>query len=210
MYQPLSFEEIRANILAEYRNKIAGADISVGSEIYARASVFAAGCSLLSYGLVYVERQIFPDTADTGNLEHHAALYDLERKEPTAATGQILLTGTNGTVVSSGLTLVHADGTEFTTTSGGTIASGELAVNAAAAVGSAGNRITGDALTVQSPPAGVDAEAEVSGDFSGGTDDETDDALRARVLARMRAGNAGGRASDYEQWALAIDGVVAA
>ncbi|HND28872.1 MAG TPA: baseplate J/gp47 family protein, partial [Myxococcota bacterium] len=208
-YDPKDFETLRTMLLNEYRNQVAGADITPGQEIYARCSVTAAALAMLAAGLQFVERQIFPDTADEANLEHHANLYGLTRKIATSATGTVTITGTNGTLVASGLVMVAEDGTEFTSTSGGTISSGELVVNVQAEIGAAGNKFADDELTIQSPPGGVDPTATVI-TTSGGTDLESVGALCARVLARMRAGNAGGRASDYEQWALAIDGVVAA
>lgn len=211
-YDPPSFETARALLLDEYRAHINGADVSPKSEIFARASVGAGAVALLAHGVKYVERQVFPDTADSDNLERHAGLYGLERKDATAASGgTIELSGTNGTVVAAGLVALHADGTAFETTSGGVIAAGILVVAAiATTTGSAGNKVTGDALTVQSPPVGVQSDAEVASDFSGGTDEESDAELLDRVLVRMRAGSAGGTATDYEQWALSINGVVAA
>lgn len=208
-YSPPSIDAIHLQLLVEYRNLINGADVSSDSEIYARAMVAAGAAAQISYGLKYVERQIFPDTADSDNLDRHAGLYGLERKDPTAATGGIVrLTGTNGTVVAAGLTLYHDDGTEFVTTTGGTITLGSLQVSAEAVTeGTDGNKAAGDELTVQSPPAGVDSTASVWLEFSGGTDEESDAELLARVLTRMRAGNAGGTHTDYEQWALEVDGV---
>ena len=46
--------------------------------------------------------------------------------------------------------------------------------------------------------------------LSGGTDDETDEALRDRVLRRIRQPPMGGAAYDYEAWALAVPGVTRA
>lgn len=211
-YDPPTFEEVRADLLDTYRNNITGAKVAAGSENYARASVAAAGTVLICQGVKTVERQIFPDTADLDSLVRHGGLYEIERRPATAATsGKILLTGTNATVVAAGLVGVYEDGTEFETTSGGVIALGVLDVDAIATTeGSAGNLVVDDVLTIQSPPAGVDGEATVSQDFSGGTDIESQAELLARVLARMRAGNAGGTDTDYEQWVLTVAGVVSA
>ena len=210
-YAPPDFETIRDDALTIYRGLVNGADISEDSEIYARASVAAAVAAQICYGVKYTENQIFPDTADSGNLERHAGLYGLSRKEPTISTGTVRLTGTNGTVVAAGLTLLHEDGTEFITTSGGTIAGGLLDVTVDSVTpGSIANKSDGDELDVQTPPSGVDSTATAEGDLTGGTDEETDEALIARVLNRMQMGNAGGTANDYEQWALEVAGVLQA
>jgi len=46
--------------------------------------------------------------------------------------------------------------------------------------------------------------------MDGGTDEETDDELRLRVLDRIRQPPMGGDANDYVQWALAVPGVTRA
>lgn len=211
-YEPPSYATILQAILDDYKNRVDGADVSADTEIYRRAAVTAGAIWALSYGLRYVENQIFPDTADTANLERHAALYGYTRKAAQPATdGEITLTGTNSTVVSAGLSLAHADGTTYTTTTGGTILGGQLIVSAEADEGGlATNKSSGVALTVQSPPSGVDAVATISTAFTDGTADETDAQLLARLLQRIRQGNAGGTASDYELWALEVDGVIEA
>jgi len=59
------------------------------------------------------------------------------------------------------------------------------------------------------PVANVDASAIVVS-MTGGTDTETDDELRARILERIRNPPMGGDAEDYVQWALAVPGVTRA
>jgi uncharacterized phage protein gp47/JayE len=46
--------------------------------------------------------------------------------------------------------------------------------------------------------------------LTGGTDQETDDELRLRVLTRIRQPPMGGDADDYVAWALAVPGVTRA
>jgi uncharacterized phage protein gp47/JayE len=46
--------------------------------------------------------------------------------------------------------------------------------------------------------------------MDGGTDTETDDQLRGRILKRIQNPPMGGDADDYEQWALAVPGVTRA
>lgn len=209
MYSPPTFEELRDSALVLYRNLIPGADVSPDSEIYARSCVAAGVAAQICYGVRYVEDQVFPDTADTGNLERHAALYEISRLEATTSTGTLTLTGTPGVVVAPGLTGLHADGTEFVTTSGGTIpGGGALDVGLdSVTTGTVANKPAGDELEIQTPPPGVDGTAVIATDCEGGTDDELDEALLVRVLARMRAGNAGGTEADYVQWATSVDGV---
>lgn len=211
-YAPPTYEEIRDALLVVYRNLIPGADISEDSEIYARACIAAAAAAQNSYGVRYVEDQIFPDTADLDGLVRHAACYGIDRLDPTTSSGTLTITGVPATVVAAGLTGIHADGTEYITTSGGVIpGGGSLDVTLdSVTTGSVANKPAGDELEIQSPPIGVDSTATIATDCEGGTDIESQAALLARVLARMQAGNAGGTASDYVQWAEAVDGVLQA
>jgi uncharacterized phage protein gp47/JayE len=56
---------------------------------------------------------------------------------------------------------------------------------------------------------GVSAQA-IAVDLTGGTDTETDDELRARILQRIRNPPMGGDLQDYVAWALAVPGVTRA
>jgi len=56
---------------------------------------------------------------------------------------------------------------------------------------------------------GVDS-ATLHGDMSGGTDMETDDQLRERILFRIQQPPMGGDANDYVAWALSVPGVTRA
>jgi uncharacterized phage protein gp47/JayE len=208
-YGVRSFETILDAMLADWRNRVPGLNTAVDTEVYIRTAVVAGALWGLECGLKFVENQIFPDTADFVNLKRWAATYDITPTPPQAASdGTITLTGVNTTIVASGLVLAHEDGTTYTTTSGGTIASGILAVAATCDdAGASGNKSAGTVLTVQAPPAGVDATASITTGFANGADDETQAHLLARVLNRIRQGNAGGTANDYEQWALSITGV---
>lgn len=72
-----SFDEILNAILTDYVNQDATADISKGSLIFLKASAQASAIWGLYKEIGYVARQIFPDTADRENLEHHAAIRGL-------------------------------------------------------------------------------------------------------------------------------------
>jgi len=74
--------------------------------------------------------------------------------------------------------------------------------------GADGNDDPGIILTFTSPIAGVGSTVTVSADgITGGTDEEEDDDLRERVLARKRQPPHGGADFDYEAWALEVGGI---
>ncbi|MCK6521826.1 baseplate J/gp47 family protein [Myxococcota bacterium] len=201
------FDQALDEQLDAYRNRISGARIEEGSEIHGRAVLGAVAVAQLGAGLFWVRDQAFPTTADTVHLERHAALVDLQRKPAATAAGTVTFTGTSGVLVPAGTLLTAADGTEFVTSVSGTLASGTLTVAVEAVLpGTAGNRVEGDVLEVAAPPSGVDADAEVVS-ITGGTEEETDAALRSRVLTRLRSGDGGGTLADFERWASEVAGV---
>lgn len=207
-YQPKTYDEIRAALLTDYQNQIPGADISEGSDIYVKASVLASALWGLYQYQRYIEKQIFPDQADSAGLERHTSIRGISRKQPAKASGTATLTGTSGTVVPSGLTLKVSNGVSFETTTGGTISASILDVTARAKDGGvSGNIAINTALTVQDPPSGCNSAATAKTAFTGGTDREKDSALLARLLDVIRQPPAGGKKNDYRQWALGVSGV---
>jgi uncharacterized phage protein gp47/JayE len=74
--------------------------------------------------------------------------------------------------------------------------------------GALGNLPEGSSLTASPPVPGLISVTVVG--LTGGTDTETDDELRARILKRIQQPPMGGSATDYEQWALAVPGVTRA
>lgn len=207
-FTPLTFEELRDGLVDDWRNRVEGADTSEDSLTWQVLSVIAGGLWGLHYRLGWVEDQVFPDTADSANLQRHAAVYGLEKKAAQAASdGTVRVTVDIGTEIEAGLSLTFEDGTTYTTTSGGTSVGGYVDVTAAAdEAGLGGNRDAGDALVVEDAPAGVD-DAEVLVAFTDGVDEETDAQLLERLLARIRTGAPAGTAADYEAWALTVTGV---
>ena len=177
------------------------------------AVVLAATAHGLYGYLDWQARQILPDTADSEMLDRHASLWlDEPRKDAAAATGDLLLTGTTGTVVPIGTELSRANGYLYATTAEATLAAGAATVAVqCASTGVDTSAPASETLTFVTPITGVNSTATVAADgLSGGTDTESDSALRARVLARIKEPPHGGAAFDYETWALEVPGVTRA
>lgn len=176
----------------------------------ALARMTAGLVHLLHGHLAWIARQAFPDTADAEELERWAGLYGFARKVSEPATGQVEFTGTTGAVIPQATRLRRSDGVEFETLADATISSGVATADVQAVLaGAAGDTTAGAAVLQLSPAlAGVVLEVEVlSPGLLDGSDAETDEELRARVVARLRAGSRGGSAADYEVWALEVGGV---
>lgn len=74
------FDDILAAILTDYNNLDSAPNTGVGSIVWIKAACLAS----MLWGLYryqdYLANQIFPDTADTDNLNHHGSVYGLPRK----------------------------------------------------------------------------------------------------------------------------------
>lgn len=79
-YPTPSFDEILAGILRDFQNIMPGVDVSQGSLAYMKAAGYASALWGLYQYQTWIARQVFPDTADSAQLEHHANIRGLVRK----------------------------------------------------------------------------------------------------------------------------------
>ena len=178
------------------------------AEVYAR--VVAAASHSLNGFIEYVAKQIIIDTAEVEFLERWGSIWGVLRLAAAAADGQATLSTSVGAVIPVGTLLKAFDSIEYATDAEVTATGSSTVVNITAVVaGSAGNRTTGQTLTLVSPVAGVQPTA-TAGALSGGADLETDDSLRTRLLERIQNPPQGGAAADYHAWALEVAGVTRA
>lgn len=145
-----------------------------------------------------------PESLDTMGLD-----YDLPRQPSTRAQGpQVQVTGVDGTVIGVGdLTLLYGPTSIlYTNTTGGTITGGFLDVAVQCDVaGQIGNIQAPDTMNLVSPPVGVDILSNVIQNIADGSDIETNDSYRARLLTRRQNAPAGGNETDYPQFAFDAD-----
>lgn len=73
------FDELFNNILTDYQNQFPEADVSQGSLIFIKSACLASALWGLYKYQDYIADQIFPDTSDTTNLEHHVWVRGLTR-----------------------------------------------------------------------------------------------------------------------------------
>lgn len=149
-----------------------------------------------------------PMSAWGGYLELHGELMDVPRLDAAKATGVVTFTGDVAATISTGTEIAaesadpDADPVVFRTLApaavgiGGTV---DVAIEAAVA-GAAGNVPTGSITLIQSPVANVTAVVNALA-TTGGSEVETDEEYRPRVVAKYRAAQGAGTAADYERWA---------
>lgn len=205
-----SFTDIRDTLLRDIANQLPSADTGPDSDLFIRAASVASAVEGLYQHQAWIVRQIFPDTADTEYLELHAAVRGLTRKRAVSASGLIRFTGIPGTMVPSGQSGTVNKQSYITTADSTLDATGKADIPAAAAVsGTAGNQPAGTIIQLSAIPAGIDSQATII-DMTGGTEQESDSELLARLLELIRRPPAGGNKYDYRRWAMNIPGVTAA
>ena len=162
-----------------------------------------------------VLRRGFASTTFGAYLDLRCEEHGISRKEAQKATGVVKITGTPGIVIPAGtLAATEADAAtstpsvEFETTEEVKLSSDGMATVAIAAVeaGAQGN-VAASAIkllmTSVGGVAGITNEAETSG----GADIESDEALLARLMAKIRQPATSGNAAQYRQWALEVPGI---
>jgi len=205
-----TLDELISRGKTNYDSKLEGADTRLIDGTLSILNKDHAGAIHGNYGaLKTIEKQVFIQTAQTEELEKHASQRGVERKPATKATGTVEATGNNGSIIPAGAVLTRSDNERFLVDSEETIAGGTatLALTAETA-GSSGNTEEGSALGFVSPIGGVNSEVTVNaGGIADGNPEETDDELRARLLALVQNIPMAGAVNDYERWALEIEGV---
>ena len=206
-----SLSELIARVRADIDTRLPGADSRLRHSVLAVISSGLAGLAAGLYSfLEYGFRQSLPDTADGDWLSRHAAVWDEPRKAATACTAQIDIAGLDGSAVPIGTELQRSDGVRYRVTVAATIAAGVAVVPVEAIEPGLNASVdVGAGLTFTSPVPGVQATATVA-NATPGADEEDDEALRGRVLERIRKPPAGGAAHDYVRWAKQQPGVTRA
>lgn len=208
-------DEIYGELAAAFAGatgQTAGQDGDLAVRLYAVAAQVYA----LYVQADWTARQCFPQTAAGEYLDQHAFLRGLERKEAAQAVGVIRFhvdqVGSTDLTIPAGTVCMTAGLVRFETTEAAVLQAGRLYVDAPAKAvepGAAGNAAAETILTMAVAPVGVSRCSNPEG-FTGGTDQEDDETLRARVLETYRRLPNGANAAFYEQGALSFPEVAAA
>lgn len=173
-----------------------------------------AGGVYSAYGyLDWIAEQSTPWGATDERAAAWGALKGVVQKPASFAAGAETITGPPGTDIPARTGLSRSDGFSYATAAEITLdANGRGVITfAATATGALGNAAAGTLLQFTSPIAGVSAGGIVTANpVTGGADIEDPDAFKARYLQVYAAPPAGGAATDYMEWALAVPGVTRA
>jgi uncharacterized phage protein gp47/JayE len=206
--------EVRDQIRRDFNARLPGADALLRQSNLSVVADVVAGISYLHFGYqVWLSDQLFVDTCETAFLERWASIWGLTRKPAVAALGGVAVTGSPGATVPAGTEFQRGDRVRYQAPDGATLdgtGNATVAVEAESP-GVAGDAATGTTVTTVGAIAGVTATGTVAAPgIGGGADEETDDQLRLRLLARIQSPPHGGAAADYVAWMLEVPGVTRA
>jgi uncharacterized phage protein gp47/JayE len=211
-------EQIKTRMKQSYKNKT-GAEVGEDTDIGLRMDVFAAEILSLQANADWLKRQMFIQTATGENLDYHAQVRGVARKSGTPAQGGVGFSANTPAVTSinipAGTLLSTADDVpkRYVTLAAGTIPAGNtdsgLVPVEAQFNGETGNVLSDKIVVMVQPPMGV-ATVTNPAALSGGTNDESDEALRQRLIDSYKSVENGANAVYYQNTACNVDGVYSA
>jgi uncharacterized phage protein gp47/JayE len=194
---------------------LAGYSPDDASDIGIRIRLLAGEIYSLGAAVDWLKRQTFAQTASGRELGYRAQERGLSRREPAHAHGTLTFSRDSavwfdvpvkaGTVC----TTAGTNPVRYVTAGDAVLKANTLSVEVPAQAeegGSAGNTEAGTVTVMVTPPTGIQAVTNASA-FVGGEDEESDDALRSRLLQSSAAASNGANAAYYRNYALSCDGV---
>lgn len=204
--------QLQSRIAADLSGQLLdGGSLLSRSVLKVMATVWAGACHLMYGFLLWAFKQCFMDVCEAEFLERWARIWGVTRKAGAYAAGPVLVQGREGSVIPTGSLWRDARGLLYSSQQDSTVGdngTGSVPLRAIEQ-GAVGNVEATSSLQLVSPLVGVNMEGS-AGTITGGLDPESDELLRVRMLAKVQAPPHGGKASDYVQWALAVDGVTRA
>ena len=189
---------------------------SEGCDSAVRLYALAAELQSLLMQADWVLDQSFPQTAQGTYLDYHAETRALTRLPAAKATGVLRFSAPSAAVtdyeIDAGSVAMTSGGVRFETTEKATLAKGKNYVDVpaiAVEAGANGNAIAGAIHLMSVYPVGI-TQCENPEAFSGGSDEESDEKLRERVLESYKRLPNGANAAFYEQEAMRFPTVASA
>ncbi|MCA1452122.1 baseplate J/gp47 family protein [Bradyrhizobium sp. BRP22] len=222
-----ALREVRSLVRDSIRASLPGADANVpNSVLRVLSDNQGALCHLTLQYIDWLALQLLPDTAETEWLDRHGQIWLVNadgskgRKLATLAHGTARFVGDGAVIpahtqMQSGVAMPAGSDSPYNVVTFETLEDIETSIGGvngsirALDPGSFGNLPADSPLSIYPPVPGVETIATVVA-MTGGTDTETDEQLRDRILRRIQKPPMGGAVHDYEAWALAVPGVTRA
>lgn len=206
MYEDMTPEKIRKRILGRLTTDLQTREGSFTYDVIAAA---AEEISEVYHSLDALLPAFYVDETSGPYIDKQAGTVGIVRKAGTAARCAVSFTGTDGAAIPAGAVYYTASGLAFYLEGSVTLrdGTGEGAL-IASEPGDAYNIAAGEVVTALRNYGGVTGFSNKAAD--GGADPETDAALLARYLERMRKPATSGNPWHYQRWAKEVEGIGAA
>lgn len=188
-------------------------DTSQGQMYYDHTKPTAIiGAEITQFHMPVIIQMLFPQFAEGIYLEWHGQPYNIIRHSAVKARGLVEVTSPKeGTTLPAGILFYtlgdeNEESKEYVSLNSVVIENGKALIEVESTVaGIKGNTSARMILSVESGY-NIDSVNNVEA-ITGGTDAESDESLRERVLARVALSPLSGARRDYERWAKEVDGV---
>lgn len=208
MFDDITVETVKTEIL----NKItesAEAELDVREGSYTNNIISAVALAIYKVYQQFnkVKPIAFVDETSGEYLDRRAEEYGLSRKHGTKAITTLTFSGTAGTIIPAGTAFYNSDGLGYLSAekvvldesgTGNTEASAEDA-------GAQYNGYAGDINRMMQNISGLTAISNTPA--TGGTNEESSEDFYKRLQAFLKRRPSSGCVTDYEQWALSVEGV---
>lgn len=212
-----TYNEIYTRMCTAYQDRT-GAYPDDSSDIGIRMKVLAGELYGAAVHANWLKNQMFVQTAQGEYLDYHGTLRGITRKEATKSKGYINFYISQpvdyDVVIPKGTIVATSQVTpvRFVTTVTDAILAGQTTAMVSAQAqqaGSSGNVLTGKITVLVNPPAGIERAYNITS-FREGTDAETDEELRNRILYSYQNVSNGTNCAYYKNLALSVSGVYSA
>lgn len=213
----ITYDEILENMKSKYL-ELSGNEVPEYSDIDIRMKVLAGELYKEVVNLEFIKNQMFVYSATGEYLDKHGADRGLTRKSAVKAKGKVKfflaaalevdLVIPKGTVVSTSGSTPY----QYTTNNDGTISAGDTTVvlNCTAVEGGAdSNAVIGAVNVLVTAVPGVETVKNKTA-FTGGTDTESDESFRQRIIESYNSISNGTNKAYYKSLALSVEGVTEA
>ena len=210
-----SIDTIYGELLSAFEER-AGFQPEEGCDLAVRLWAAAAELQALEAQADWVLDQSFPQTAQGVYLDRHGTMRGLKRLPATRSAGSLRCSVETAPAmdlaIQAGTVCMTADEIRVQTTADTVIPAGQLYADAPAEAvepGAGGNVAPGAVRFLTACPVAVTAVTN-PGAFTGGSDEEDDQAFRARILESYQRLPNGANTAWYETTAMSYPGVTAA
>lgn len=204
MFEDITSESIKANILSQMKTDV---DKREGSFTGDLVSPVATELWKVYDSMNAVIPIVYIDETSGEYIDKKCAEHGITRKPGTKAHTELVLTGSNGTVIPAGTVFLTLDGLEYLTAADATIHGDNTTVTMnAVEVGEAYNVPPNSIVNQYNSINGLTALTNPAA-ATGGTDPESDKSLVDRYYGYLQKPATSGNVHHYEQWALEVNGV---